>query len=56
MQGNQISLRGMLLRHTSGLFDYLNDGDPRVFQPYLDGNTDYVWTPQQLVATATSYR
>src|SRR5262245_37894993 len=53
-QGNQISLR-MLLHHTSGLFDYLNDGDPTVLQPYLDGNTDYVWTPQQLVATATSH-
>jgi len=53
-QGNQISLR-MLLDHTSGLFDYLNDGDPTVAQPYLDGNTDYVWTPQQLLATATSH-
>ncbi len=53
-QGNQISLR-MLLHHTSGLFDYLNDGDPTVAQPYLDGNTDYVWTPDQLVAAATAH-
>ena len=32
-KGNQISLR-MLLRHTSGLFDYLNDGDSNFALPY----------------------
>lgn len=51
--GGAISIRS-LLDHTSGLFDYTND--PSLLEPYLQGNFDYEWSPQQLVAVATSHQ
>jgi D-alanyl-D-alanine carboxypeptidase len=45
-----------LLDQTSGLFDYLNDGDPTVLTPYfVNRDWDYLWRPLQLVAVATSH-
>ena len=45
-----------LLDHTSGLFDYVNDGDPTILIPYfVNRDWDYVWRPLQLVAVATSH-
>ena len=52
--GDAITLR-RLLNHTSGLFDYLNDGDKTVLAPYLAGHFGHVWTPQALVGVATSH-
>jgi D-alanyl-D-alanine carboxypeptidase len=51
-KGEDITIRH-LLGHRSGLFDYL--ADEKVLQPYLSGNFGYVWTPQQLIAVATSH-
>jgi D-alanyl-D-alanine carboxypeptidase len=53
--GSAITVR-QLLNMTSGLFDYLDDGDPTVLKPYLDGNFTYVWTPRKLVEVAVSHR
>ncbi|MEO6571734.1 MAG: serine hydrolase domain-containing protein, partial [Ilumatobacteraceae bacterium] len=39
-----------LLGHTSGIADYFTD--PAVIEPYLEGDYEYVWTPQQLVEIA----
>jgi D-alanyl-D-alanine carboxypeptidase len=50
--GDNITIR-QLLQHTSGLFDYVED--PRVFEPYLQGDLDFVWRPRQLVAIATEH-
>jgi D-alanyl-D-alanine carboxypeptidase len=50
--GDNITIR-QLLQHTSGLFDYLQD--PRVAEPYLQGDLDFVWQPRQLVAIATEH-
>ena len=50
--GEHITVR-QLLQHTSGLFDYLED--PRVAEPYLQGDLDFVWRPRQLVAIATEH-
>jgi D-alanyl-D-alanine carboxypeptidase len=44
-----------LLNMTSGLFDYLEDGDPTVLKPYLAGNFSYVWKPRKLVEIAVSH-
>src|SRR3954447_17938039 len=52
--GDAITLR-RLLNHTSGLFDYLNDGDKTVLAPYLAGHFGHVWTPQALIGVATSH-
>ncbi len=53
--GRAITVR-RLLNMTSGLFDYLEDGDPRVLKPYLDGNFSYSWKPRQLVEIAVSHK
>jgi D-alanyl-D-alanine carboxypeptidase len=50
--GDHITIR-QLLQHTSGLFDYTED--PRVFEPYQQGDLDFVWRPGQLVAIATEH-
>lgn len=42
-----------LLNHTSGIYDFNND--PRVLQPYLDGDLGHVWTPRSLVRIALSH-
>ena len=46
---DRISIR-QLLGHTSGVADYFND--PAVLEPYLAGDYEYVWTPQQLIEIA----
>jgi D-alanyl-D-alanine carboxypeptidase len=53
--GSAITVR-QLLNMTSGLFDYLDDGDPTVLKPYLQGNFGYVWKPRKLVEIAVSHR
>jgi D-alanyl-D-alanine carboxypeptidase len=50
--GHHITIR-QLLQHTSGLFTY--DEDPRIAEPYLQGDLDFVWRPRQLVAIATEH-
>lgn len=47
--GEQITIR-QLLRHQSGIADY--GQDPRVLQPYIEGDLGYVWTPEELVEIA----
>jgi D-alanyl-D-alanine carboxypeptidase len=49
--GQNITLR-MLLNHTSGLFNYVND--PAVLKSFT-GQDDRNWTPQQLLAVAAKY-
>jgi len=46
---NLITIR-QLLGHTSGLADYFND--PAILEPYLEGDYEHVWTPQQLIEIA----
>jgi D-alanyl-D-alanine carboxypeptidase len=52
--GDGITVR-QLLNHTSGLFDYLNDGDDTILKPYLRGDVTHVTPPRQIVAVATSH-
>ena len=52
--GKRITVR-RLLNMTSGLFDYLDDGDPTVLKPYLEGNLTYTWTPRRLVEVAVAH-
>src|SRR4051794_5105097 len=49
--GKAITVRE-LLNHTSGLYDYVNDGDTTVFEPLLQGDLGHVWAPRGLVAVA----
>lgn len=49
--GSAITIR-MLLDHTSGLFNYLDD--PRILKVFT-GRDTRVWTPQQLIAVAVSH-
>jgi D-alanyl-D-alanine carboxypeptidase len=50
--GDGITIR-QLLNHTSGLFDYEND--PRVLEPYINGDLGYHWAPRELVRIAASH-
>src|SRR5215211_41735 len=50
--GDGITIR-QLLNHTSGLFDYEND--PRVVEPYINGDLAYHWAPRELVRIAVSH-
>jgi D-alanyl-D-alanine carboxypeptidase len=50
--GPPVTIR-QLLNHTSGLYEF-ND-DPRVLAPYLEGDLEHVWTPQQLVRIALTH-
>jgi D-alanyl-D-alanine carboxypeptidase len=52
--GRRITVR-QLLNMTSGLFDYLVDGDKTVEKPYRKGNFTYVWKPRRLVEIAVSH-
>ena len=42
-----------LLNHTTGLFDHEND--PRVLEPYLNGDFGHYWEPRTLVEIAVSH-
>ena len=53
--GRAMTVR-QLLNMTSGLFDYLNDGDTTAMKPLLQGNLTYVWQPRQLLEIALSHR
>ena len=50
--GDGITIR-QLLNHTSGLFDYEND--PRVLEPYINGDLGFHWAPRELVRIAVSH-
>jgi D-alanyl-D-alanine carboxypeptidase len=50
--GASITIR-QLLGNRSGLFDFA--ADPQALAPYLAGELDHVWTPEQLVAMATAH-
>ena len=49
--GSAITIR-MLLDHTSGLFNYLDD--PRILKVFT-GRDTRIWTPQELLAVAVSH-
>jgi D-alanyl-D-alanine carboxypeptidase len=51
--GGAITVR-QLLTMTSGIFDYLNDGDDTVLRREIS-DPDVRWTPQELVAIATAH-
>ncbi|HMJ15409.1 MAG TPA: serine hydrolase domain-containing protein [Polyangiaceae bacterium] len=42
-----------LLRLVSGVFDF--GSDPRLMAPYMEGNFEYSWRPEQLVAMAAEH-
>ena len=50
--GDHITVR-QLLQHTSGLFDYVQD--PRLAEPYFQGDLDFVWRPRELITLATEH-
>jgi D-alanyl-D-alanine carboxypeptidase len=50
--GRRITIR-MLLAHTSGLFDYLED--PRSLAPYVAGDFGFRWTARRLVRIGVSH-
>jgi D-alanyl-D-alanine carboxypeptidase len=52
--GDAITVRE-LLNHTSGLFDYLNDGDGTVIKPYLGGRFSFAWAPRDIVGVAVGH-
>lgn len=49
--GKAITIR-MLLRHTSGIFDYVSDAD---WLAAVFAHPHYDWSPQELVAVATAH-
>jgi D-alanyl-D-alanine carboxypeptidase len=52
--GAAITVR-QLLNHTSGLFDYIDDGDETILRPYLRGDVTHVTPPRRIVEVATSH-
>jgi D-alanyl-D-alanine carboxypeptidase len=52
--GAVITVR-QLLNHTSGLFDYIDDGDDRILRPYLRGDVTHFTPPRRIVEVATSH-
>lgn len=50
--GRNITIRH-LLGHTSGLFDF--EQDPRLVEPYLDGDLGHYWSAKERLALATSH-
>ena len=50
--GSTITIRH-LLANRSGLYDFIED--PQVLAPYLAGQIDHVWSPEQLIAVATGH-
>src|SRR5207247_10481988 len=53
--GKSITVR-QLLNMTSGLFDYLNDGDTTVDDKLLAGDLTYRWSPLKLIAISNRHR
>jgi D-alanyl-D-alanine carboxypeptidase len=53
--GRAMTLR-QLLNMTSGLFDYLGDGDKTVERRVLSGDWNYRWKPRELVAISTAHK
>jgi CubicO group peptidase (beta-lactamase class C family) len=53
--GAAITVR-QLLNHTSGLFDYMDDGDNTILRPYLRGDVTHFTPPRRIVEVATSIR
>ena len=53
--GKGITVR-QLLNMTSGLFDYLNDGDSTVDDRLLKGDLTYRWSPRQLIAISNAHK
>jgi D-alanyl-D-alanine carboxypeptidase len=51
--GKSVTVR-QLLNMTSGLFDYLNDGDTTVDDKLLAGDLTYRWSPSELSRSRTS--
>jgi D-alanyl-D-alanine carboxypeptidase len=52
--GKAITVR-QLLNMTSGLYDYLNDGDTTVDDKLLAGELTYRWSPVELIAIANKH-
>jgi D-alanyl-D-alanine carboxypeptidase len=53
--GKSITVR-QLLNMTSGLFDYLNDGDTTVDDKLLAGDLTYRWSPLELIAISNKHK
>jgi D-alanyl-D-alanine carboxypeptidase len=53
-KGKAVSVR-QLLDMTSGLFDYLNDGDKTLERQWLSGDLTHSWKPRELVGIATKH-
>jgi D-alanyl-D-alanine carboxypeptidase len=47
---------GQLLNMTSGLFDYLDDGDETVGKRLLSGDWTYRWKPRELVRISAAHK
>ncbi len=53
--GKSITVR-QLLNMTSGLFDYLNDGDTTVDDKLLAGELTYRWSPLELIGISNKHK
>ena len=53
--GRSITIRE-LLNMTSGLFDYLNDGDETVNARLRAGDVTYRWSPRELIAISNKHK
>jgi D-alanyl-D-alanine carboxypeptidase len=53
--GRSITVR-QLLNMTSGLFDYLDDGDETVGKRLLSGDWTYRWPPREVVRISTAHK
>jgi D-alanyl-D-alanine carboxypeptidase len=53
--GKSITVR-QLLNMTSGLFDYLNDGDTTVDDRLFKGDLTYRWSPLELIAISNAHK
>ena len=53
--GRSITVR-QLLNMTSGLFDYLNDGDSTVTERLLAGDLTHRWSPLSLIAISNAHK
>jgi D-alanyl-D-alanine carboxypeptidase len=53
VSGNNHATIEQLMRLQSGIYDHAND--PRYLEPYLGGDFEYVYTPQQLLALSNDH-